>query len=111
VLSLNSPASSCCPSVHERVRRCWERVHPLLRKVHHQVQRRVSTKKMSFVSKVVSSPLARRGAVKLLSNPRVRRGAVRLAKSPRVRRGAIKLAKNRRVQRMLLEQAARRIRR
>ena len=61
---------------------------------------------MSFVSKVVSSPLARWGAVKLLSSPRARRGAVRLAKSPRVRRGAIKLAKNRRVQRMLFEQAA-----
>src|SRR5215204_4204670 len=75
----------------------------------HQRRRRARRSDMYFVGKAISSPLARRGAVKLLASPRVRRGAVRLAKSPRVRRRAIRLAKSPRVRGLLLKQAARRL--
>ena len=75
----------------------------------HQTRRRARSSDMYVVGKAISSPLARRGAVKLLASPRVRRGAVRLVKSPRVRRGAIRLAKSPRVRGVLLKQAARRL--
>ena len=56
------------------------------------------SKKSTIARELLSSPRARRGAVKLISNPRVRRGAIWLAKNPRVRR-------------MLFKQATRRLRR
>ena len=69
------------------------------------------SRKMIPFGKIISSPLVRRGALKLLSSPKVRRGAISIAKSPRVRQGAVKLAKNPRVQRVMLRQAAQRLRR
>ncbi len=53
---------------------------------------------MTLIGKIISSSLARRGAVMLLSSPRVRRVAIRLAKNPRV-------------QRVLLRQVVQRLRR
>jgi len=91
------------------VKRRWERV-PSASKGSSPDAKEVS-RKMMLVGKIISSPLVRRGALKLLSDPKVRRGALDLAKSPHVRQGALKLAKNPRVRGVVLRQAAQRLRR